>query len=214
LYKDLLDSLGYDMRLSTAAHNSARFPFASPPGSWQPQYQPAEGDDKVELQRLQDGGLFENYGAETALEILSIARRKIGERFNPIVILITSDPGLAEDIAAFPYNPPLNFAYELLSTFRSYAQTRLGRGAEAATRLKVWAQSYPLRIGMENRFAYFRMCPKAKDQKMAPPLGWALSKFAQREIKAYLSTNGDCSQANLDEFKRVVKQLDESWKKP
>ncbi|MBI1983147.1 MAG: hypothetical protein HYS61_03000 [Acidobacteria bacterium] len=65
---DELAVLGYDLRLSTAAHNSARFPFVSPPGMW-------KHEGKI-AGRLQDGGLFENYGAETALEILDLACRR------------------------------------------------------------------------------------------------------------------------------------------
>lgn len=173
LFSDLIGVLGHDMRLSTAAHNSARFPFASPPGSWQQQT-----DDGPLLQRLQDGGLFENFGAETALEILNAARvyfKQHDLKFDPLVILISSDPTLGPDLATPPVKPPANLAYEVMTTFRTYGATRVGRGALAASRLKNWIRS-------EQRFVYLRMC----DSETPPPLGWALSQPAQRAIEGYL----------------------------
>src|SRR5262249_32732161 len=53
---------GDDVRLSTAAHNSARFPFISPPGS-------IRNQDNMLADRIVDGGYFENYGALTAKEL-------------------------------------------------------------------------------------------------------------------------------------------------
>src|SRR5262249_7538403 len=56
-----------DIRLSTAAHNSARFPLISPPGEVRDQ------TDNV-VDRIVDGGFFENFGAQTALEIATAIR--------------------------------------------------------------------------------------------------------------------------------------------
>lgn len=181
---DELAVLGYDLRLSTAAHNSARFPFVSPPGMW-------KHEGKI-AGRLQDGGLFENYGAETALEILDLAcrrfacpeaddkRKKELQNIIPVVILITSDPSLPENLADSPKNlEPIRFGYEVRSTFRAYERARGGRGAEAAYRLDEWT--------MKNRgnFFKFRMC--RIDSKIGqPPLGWALSDAAKKTINSYL----------------------------
>lgn len=181
---DQLAEIGYDLRLSTAAHNSARFPLVSPPGLWRD----AAGEPQG---RLQDGGLFENYGAETALELLEAICRQFtcsndtvsfpSEQYphlTPIVVLISSDPTAPANLAASPQNRPIAFGPEIRATFRSFARTRVGRGAEAATRLEDWAREH-------GRFASFRMCRPPPDQE-EPPLGWALSKAAQRVIKGYL----------------------------
>jgi hypothetical protein len=207
LYSDLLDRLGYDMRLSTAAHNSARFPFVSPPGSWilkidDHEQREALGEHKM-LQRLQDGGLFENYGAATALEILQAARHHFKShpdkpRFDPLVILISSDPGLPDDLAIPELRKPINFGYEVLSTFRTYAATRVGRGAVAAARLRDWIRGRE----RERRYAHFRMC--GDDEQANPPLGWALSPVAQAEIRNYLPT----SEPNQDDACRG-----ENWRR-
>lgn len=181
---DELAVLGYDLRLSTAAHNSARFPFVSPPGMWKRNGEIAG--------HLQDGGLFENYGAETALEILDLAcrrfacpeaddkRKKELQNIIPVVVLITSDPSLPENLADSPKNlEPIQFGYEVRSTFRAYERVRGGRGAEAAYRLGEWTMKN------HGKFFKFRMCPI--DSKIGqPPLGWALSDAAKETIRSYL----------------------------
>lgn len=209
---DQLAALGRDLRLSTAAHNSARFPFVSPPGSWR------DGNGRING-RLQDGGLFENFGAETALEILDLACRRFScrpvppgapvrkrARIKPVVILITSDPALPADLARSPSTQPIHFAYEMRATLTAYENTRNGRGAEAASRLQEWTE--------RNRgvFVQFRMCRPDGDEA-SPPLGWALSAAAQATIQNYLpepaagGDRGACVNANLGARAEIVKAL-------
>ena len=59
-----------DVRLSTAAHNSARFPLISPPGS-------ICNQDQAIVDRIVDGGYFENYGALGAKR----GRKKYSRRY-------------------------------------------------------------------------------------------------------------------------------------
>jgi hypothetical protein len=59
-----------DIRLSTAAHNSARFPIISPAGE-------IRNRKHQIVDRIVDGGYFENYGALGAIE-LAQAIRAIG----------------------------------------------------------------------------------------------------------------------------------------
>jgi hypothetical protein len=192
---DQLAVLGHDLRLSTAAHNSARFPFVSPPGMWQ-------RDGKI-VGRLQDGGLFENYGAETALEILDLACRKYScdldstamdskskkKRIMPVVILISSDPSLPKDLAESPPMKPIRFAYEMRTVLRAYERVRGGRGAEAATRLREWTELY------DGKYFQFRMCDTNAETD-PPPLGWALSDSAKKVIKSYLFGAGEGNGKN------------------
>ena len=101
---DALQVLNSDVRLSTAAHNSARFTYVSPAGSL------INAKSATESQHnrgyIIDGGYFENYGAETALELA----RKAIEAIDPehgkpnhknkvklVVLQISSDPTLKED---------------------------------------------------------------------------------------------------------------------
>jgi len=92
---DLHALIGRDLKLSTAAHNSARFTYVSPSGS----IANAEG---VKRGHLIDGGYFENFGAITLMQ----AARKALETLDndaavshaivPILVQISSDPELLE----------------------------------------------------------------------------------------------------------------------
>ncbi len=75
---------GNDVRLSTAAHNSARFPLISPPGSIR------NGEEMI-VDRIVDGGYFENYGALSAKE-LALAVHAVEPQLAPLVIVISNDP--------------------------------------------------------------------------------------------------------------------------
>ncbi len=77
---DVLD----DVQLSTAAHNSARFPFISPAGS-------IRNRDHLIVDRIVDGGYFENYGALSAKE-LALAVHAIQPELAPFVLVISNDP--------------------------------------------------------------------------------------------------------------------------
>lgn len=77
--------LTQDIRLSTAAGLSARFPVVSPAGDLI--------NEKGHLVgRVVDGGYYENFGATTALEIAERLREQHG--LNPIIIQITNEPTL------------------------------------------------------------------------------------------------------------------------
>jgi hypothetical protein len=73
-----------DVRLSTAAHNSARFPVISPPGEIY------DADNHV-VDRMVDGGYFENFGAQTATE-LAEAIVAIDHKLKPFVLVLSNDP--------------------------------------------------------------------------------------------------------------------------
>lgn len=223
LYQDFLDVLGEDIPISTAAHNSARFPYVSPPGRWTMKISAPPGVIKpmtADEQRLQDGGLFENYGAETAIEILQIAYKVIGQRLNPRVILISSDPqrcqmrneqdrhAVCPRLAQPSRSRAIRFAYELRSTLHTYLMTRLGRGAEAASRLETWTKDFDsqgCKASDCKRFVHFQMCDRT-DDPIAPPLGWALAMKSAQRIERYLASpaNGGCpgNGAALDTVKR------------
>ena len=73
-----------DVQLSTAAHNSARFPFISPAGS-------IRNRDHIIIDRIVDGGYLENYGALSAKE-LALAVHAIQPELAPFVLVISNDP--------------------------------------------------------------------------------------------------------------------------
>jgi hypothetical protein len=73
-----------DVRLSTAAHNSARFPLISPAGS-------VRNRNQAIVDRIMDGGYFENYGAFGAKE-LALAVNAVEPGLAPFVLVISNDP--------------------------------------------------------------------------------------------------------------------------
>jgi hypothetical protein len=73
-----------DVRLSTAALNSARFPLISPAGT-------IRNKDQRIIDRIVDGGYFENYGALSAKE-LALAIHAYDPTLFPLVIVISNDP--------------------------------------------------------------------------------------------------------------------------
>jgi Patatin-like phospholipase len=114
-----------DVRLSTAAMNSARFPLISPPGTIR------NSDDQI-VDRIVDGGYFENYGALSAKE-LALAIHAYDQTLFPLVIVISNDPDdlLSKKDDATRNLPPDN---KLLMGQRNKAQTRIS-GPEPVTDL-------------------------------------------------------------------------------
>ena len=89
---DALQTLGSDVRLSTAAHNSARFTYISPAGD----LISGQGASSALHGFVIDGGYFENYGAQTAIELAREAIAAIkqidGAAIRPVILQISSDP--------------------------------------------------------------------------------------------------------------------------
>lgn len=189
---DQLAELGRDLAVSTAAHNSARFPGLSPAGSWR------DADGAI-AGRLVDGGYFENFGAETALDLLQAIERVAAERgwrIRPVVIAISSDPGLPERFWEVPPTPVLNRGHELYSPIKALSKTREARGVEALRRLR----GYGVRGG---GFVHFRMCGDSEEQGLDPPLGWTLSRYSQKRIQGYLDAD-QCNAKALQDLTALL----------
>ena len=90
-----------DLRASTAALASARFPLISPHGA-------IRNEKRQIVDRVVDGGYHENYGAQTAIEIGAALRER---GLKPAILLITNDPDLR--IGSRPFLGPCS---ELSST--------------------------------------------------------------------------------------------------
>lgn len=92
---DALQILNSDVRLSTAAHNSARFSWVSPAGNLISATVPSHNRGYI-----LDGGYFENYGAATALELarnaIEVIDPKHENKVKLVILQISSDPGLQE----------------------------------------------------------------------------------------------------------------------
>ena len=126
-----------DVKLSTAAHNSARFPFISPPGS-------IRNHDNRLVDRIVDGGYFENYGALSAKE-LALAIHAIAPQLNPLVIVISNDPAdlldPSDDAVHDQHGQPRPFAAngevftEVNAPINTFANARTAHGILAVDQL-------------------------------------------------------------------------------
>jgi hypothetical protein len=124
-FHDLLQdrSAPNDVRLSTAASSSARFPLISPPGTIR------NKDDQI-IDRIVDGGYFENYGALSAKE-LALAIHAYDPSLFPLVVVISNDP---DDLLSPDDDATRNPAQskKLLAEQKTKAQTRIS-GPEPVT---------------------------------------------------------------------------------
>ena len=73
-----------DIRLSTAAHNSARFPIISPPGN-------IRNQAHYVVDRIVDGGYMENFGVLAAFE-LAQGIHAVRQELKPFVLVISNRP--------------------------------------------------------------------------------------------------------------------------
>lgn len=186
---DQLEDIGRDISLASAAHNSARFPGVSPAGHWKD----AEGNVGG---RLVDGGYFENFGAETVIDLLRAIDWDGGDwqGITPVVIAISSDPALEYPFSKAPDVQSGRFASELVSPVNALLAARTSHGIEALQRLEHETDV------AGGHFFHLRMCAPEQDSdgtaRLNPPLGWSLSRVARDTIEGYLDEK--CNAATID----------------
>jgi hypothetical protein len=169
--EDLLSMAGADVRASTAADNSARFPLFGPVGVLR-QHAKANLPLPPAADLVVDGGYFEDFGATTLLEMLDVLhesaqRENIPVRF--VVIQIIGAPPVEisnMQSSAMPRG--------LFGPLVTLLRTRDARGAAAtealARRVATLGGVYvPLRLGIS---------PTGQ----SAPLSWSLSAIAQHVI--------------------------------
>jgi len=200
-----------DIPLSTAVSNGARFPIVSPAGTLR------DRDDTV-VGQIVDGGYFENFGADTALDVLRAlcetqpsASRACGTTeglMRPIVIQISSDPALpTSDKEARPpcseVHPPNAEALppaasritQVAVPLVTFFNTRDARGESAMCELEsLTTERYA------GTFVHLRLVQYP--DREAPPLGWVLSAAARDTIASNLT-----APANAGNIDRVVAAL-------
>lgn len=133
---DVFDAAGLDLRVSTTAHNSARFTYISPAGTFlrNPLGVPDSPYDCKPGKRCEhvvDGGYFDNSGAITAAEIITAIGKAAQNHvaIKPYVLVIRylpKDP---------PPAVPERWANEILSPVRALLNTRGSRAVLAVAQL-------------------------------------------------------------------------------
>ena len=167
----------YAISAATAGLNTARFPFVSPPGGI-----PAQGG--MPADQIVDGGVFENSGAQTTLELLRwLLTRPQPTRPDIAILQITSDPDEAPGppIPCTPAPPSPSdataprFLPDLTSGLTALFRSRGARGIAAMAALRVEACDAGL------HYAAIRL--QKQDKRPEPPLGWSLSGAAIASIE-------------------------------
>ncbi len=189
-----------DVALSTAALNSARFPVISPPGSVY------LSPDNI-ADRIVDGGYFENYGAQSALE-LAKAIVEVEPRLAPFVLVISNDPGstYAEERTARGVSTPDAREHvwfpEATGPIGAIGTVRSGRGRLAVADTEQWLETrYGRRCGQN--LAHIKVWPEATRDGRCPRFGadpetvreismsWWLSKPVQMNLREQLERPSD-----------------------
>ncbi len=156
-----------DVRLSTAAHNSARFPIISPPGSIRNRMHHI-------VDRIVDGGYMENYGALGALE-LAQAIRAIESRLAPFVLIVSNDPDENPDLNPAEA-PDAALLTDVIIPLEAVSNTRTARGRLAVAQLE--AQLETAMPGCGANTAHIRVWPQF-EAPLETPLGGGLKKVSR-----------------------------------
>jgi hypothetical protein len=210
-----------DVRLSTAAHNSARFPLISPPGTVR------NGGQQV-VDRIVDGGYFENYGAISASE-LALALRALHPELVPLVIVISNDPddllNPADD--SDPVAPPTvvrqadqlakararvsggEFVTDLTAPLKSFAHAWPAHGTLAVEDLRAWL--HQTNAACVIQLVHIRVWPQPEKPDVtssrAVSMSWWLSAPVQRHLHQQMEgdTNQNENMPRLDAIWSAMK---------
>jgi hypothetical protein len=204
-----------DVRLSTAAHNSARFPIISPPGS-------VRNQKHQIIDRIVDGGYVENYGALSALE-LALAIRAVNSALAPFVLVISNDPddpldpeddaALVNAAAAQKYQQKRQeqklrvdvddseWLTEFTAPIITFVNTRTARGTHAVAQLRTALFTRMPRCPAH--VAHVRVWPQSQEKSKrsrAVSMSWWLSTPIQRHLHQQTedTKNENDNRATLD----------------
>jgi hypothetical protein len=164
-----IDEPDLDLKLSTAAVLSARFPYFTPVGSYQ------RSSDKRKL-RLADGGYFDNSGIPTALDIGRNLQRLKGYGKTFEIVYLSLIDGQFNGSTTQLNSEGLN---EVLSPVRALFSARQSRSRSA-----VELSTFTVNDGIDDPLKYkFRtLFLKKSGEGVKLPLGWLISKRSRKFI--------------------------------
>ena len=218
--EDLLGLIGSDIPLSTAAHNSARFSFVSPPGR-------IHRGDTIEYGHVVDGGYFENSGLATLREILE-AVQSADSAERPIVLYLCNDPLPCRDRPARDSLPtaPRSAVADWLGPLRALLSTREARGSLSRADIADLPNVEFLQLnvcdalvaadtldGSSSGPGSRERAKQGRERVISPPLGWQLSKVARDWMDSSLtpgassSRPSECRRRNAQALARLERVL-------
>jgi WD40 repeat protein len=185
------DCLRCDVALSTASTLSARFPIVSPHGNIR--------NGRSLVDRVVDGGYYENFGALTALELADQLRLL---NLDPRIILINNEPAASgmscitrDSQIALPRPPDKITFATLRSPMVALYATGMARGTHAAVDLCS-------RIGGGDKFAFITVVPDKRDKNATLSMSWWLSKHVQQYLDRQVDTEN--TENNAEAFRTIA----------
>jgi len=192
----LMGRTNEDVRLSTAALNSARYPLVSPPGN-------IRSRNQYIIDRIVDGGYMENYGVIAAAELAHAVNAAV-PKLRPFVLVISNDPS---DPIGLPPPPSHVDRVDYLTDVDSFVGAVQGvqstRGTLALEQL-LGEMSVP--AACQPSIAYIRVWPEPEDpNEMGCPKtfrtkpravseSWWLSTPLQLRLIEQITGDNTCNQ--------------------
>ncbi len=204
--QDALAQLTVDVPISTAIHNTARFPYLSPAGELAPWHSVPGGPPPAQIV---DGGYFENNGLQTALELARWLKRYGGPNVQPIIVQVTADAdtdiqekrivrcGKYQDDPALSLGSdrPSQLLVPLVGVYSV-------RGGHSHVVLREAAKEFcgsPSDPASQSFFQFYLYRPDSSDV----PLNWVISS----SMGKYIWTDAFEQCGNTDEYDRLTKVL-------
>jgi hypothetical protein len=173
-----------NLRLSTVAGVSARFPLVTPVG-W---FRRSSNGDKI---RLADGGYFDNSGVPTALDIGRNLQKipGYGTEFKVIYLSLIDQP--TQDPDAPIVSGRFNETTSPISAIFNAREARSRNAVQLSTFTVNDDTSNPLQNPMEFKFRTFYLLKSTQKERL--PLGWLLSNTSQEFIDQQLNPTQPCN---------------------
>lgn len=168
-----LDEPDLDLKLSTAAGLSARFPYLTPVGWYQRSDKRSDKRSDSSKLRLADGGYFDNSGIPTALDIGRSLQGVEGYGKTFEIVYLSLMDGQFNERPTQLKSDGLN---EVLSPVRALFSAR-----ESRSRSAVELSTFTVNDGIKNPLEYkFRtLFLKKSGDGVKLPLGWLISKHSR-----------------------------------
>lgn len=185
-----IDEPDLDLKLSTAAGLSARFPYFTPVGWYQ------RSKDKSKL-HLADGGYFDNSGIPTALDIGRSLQRLKGYGTTFEIIYLSLIDGQLNQPTTQLKSVGLN---EVLSPVRALFRARKSRSRSA-----VELSAFTVNDGIDDPLKYkFRILfLKKSGDGVKLPLGWLISERSRKFIDRQTPDPNDPATAcEIEKFRQ------------
>ena len=189
-----------DLKLSSAAGISARFPWIMPPATVNAKRQHI--DRKNTILRLVDGGYFENSGTDTAADIIR-AIESVKDSVPPFKVYALVLTSYDNEIFGGNFNDETALG-EFIAPIRGLLSTRQARGDVTIMRTLDYlcpdlenCSKKPDpgdTRGWHNKAKWIFATLNLRDSKL--PLSWQLSEFSRRFIGLHGGNPVDCNSAN------------------